>query len=423
MPCPECNQKCYGDWCKPCNSKHFQNDFNNWTSGNDKIDKFIQDAQLNANKYWDAIEWIPYDRFKDVKQIGKGGFGTIHYAKWIDGPIDKWDIENQQWRRYRKNEEVALKKFDSFVNFNDVLNEMKIHLNTNGFGSIRFYGIAQDPEIHSYMMVLEYAKDGNLREYLKNNFNNINWKQKLDNLYNLSLRLMRIHKLDIVHQDFHPGNILSNDFKNYMRISDFGLSKLIGVNPNNLEKKNIFGVLPYIAPEVLSGEEYTKAADVYSYGIIAYEIVTGFPPYPDIPHDNDLAMKICNGLRPKIPFHIPKLITRMIMRCWDTRVTYRPTFEELKDELKKYLYDYNGYLHNGKDSEIVIQIKKAEEFSANQESTNATTTTPLNHQTHPQAIYTSRLLNYSKLPNPKNEENFERELEELTESMSLLIRI
>ncbi|RHZ46342.1 hypothetical protein Glove_624g31 [Diversispora epigaea] len=125
---------------------------------------------------------------------------------------------------------------------------------------------------------------------------------------------MEIHELDIVHQDFHPGNILSSSFKSHnIRISDFGLSKLIGTNPNNPEKKNIFGVLPYIAPEVLSGdEEYTKVADAYSFGIIAYEIVTGFPPYPDIPHDNDLAMKICNGLRPKIPFHTPKLITRML---------------------------------------------------------------------------------------------------------------
>ncbi|RHZ85127.1 hypothetical protein Glove_71g186 [Diversispora epigaea] len=80
--CPECNQEWnkYSLWCKPCNSKRFQNDFNNWTSGNDKIDKFIQDTQLNANNGWHVIEWIPYDRFKDVKQIGKGGFGTIHYA-------------------------------------------------------------------------------------------------------------------------------------------------------------------------------------------------------------------------------------------------------------------------------------------------------------------------------------------------------
>ncbi|RHZ77773.1 hypothetical protein Glove_173g62 [Diversispora epigaea] len=98
---------------------------------------------------------------------------------------------------------------------------------------------------------------------------------------------------------------------------------------------------------------------VYSFGIIAYEIVTGFPPYPDMPHNKNLALKICNGLRLKIPFHTPKLISRTIMR-------------------------YEG---KNKDSEIVIQIKKAEEFSANQESTNTTTTTttttPLNYQTHP----------------------------------------
>ncbi|RHZ85744.1 hypothetical protein Glove_60g130 [Diversispora epigaea] len=291
---------------------------------------------------------------------------------------------------------------------------MAIHLNTNGFGSIQFYGITQDPETHSYMMVLEYAAGGNLREYLK--INNINWDQKLYNLYGLSFRLKNIHKLDIVHQDFHPGNILSSNFKVTIKISDFGLSKLIGINPNNPEKKNIFGVLPYIAPEVLSGdEEYTKAADVYSFGIIAYEMVTSFPPYPDISHDKDLAMKICNGLRPKIPFHTPKLITRMIMRCWDARVTHRPTFEELFDELKKYRKDYDN-----KDSEIRIQIENSEKLSKNLGLINSTTTTPLNYKTHPQAIYTSRLLNFSKLSKPKNEENFEKELEELTKSTSAL---
>ncbi|RHZ81675.1 hypothetical protein Glove_117g39 [Diversispora epigaea] len=412
-------------WCNPCYSKHFKNDFNNWTSGNDKIDKFIQDVQLNANYSREIIEWIPYDRFKDVNQIARGGFGTIHYARWIDGPINEWDIINRQWKR-DDNIKVALKKFDNFVNLTDVINEIEIHSKSNKsinkYVSIGFCGITQDPETHSYMMVLEYAEDGNLREYLKINFNNINWIQKLHSLTELSFSSKLIHELDIVHQDFHPGNILSKNFKDSIQISDFGLSKLIGANPNSLGKKNIFGVLPYIAPEVLNGEEYTKAADVYSYGIIAYEIVTGFPPYPDIPHDKDLAMKICNGLRPKIPFHTPNLITRTIMRCWDARVTHRPTFEELYHELWNYGDEYKDYLEYGsyKDSEIVIQIKKAEEFSANQESTNTTTktTTPLNYQTHPQAIYTSRLLNFSKLPKPKNEENFEKELEELTKPMS-----
>ncbi|RHZ76328.1 hypothetical protein Glove_199g42 [Diversispora epigaea] len=96
----KCNQEYNGYWCKPCDSKHFQNDFNNWTSGNEKIDKFIQDSQLNANSHQGIIEWIPYAQFKGVKQIGRGGFGTIHYARWIDGFIEDWDIKNRHWERY-----------------------------------------------------------------------------------------------------------------------------------------------------------------------------------------------------------------------------------------------------------------------------------------------------------------------------------
>ncbi|RHZ73648.1 hypothetical protein Glove_230g32 [Diversispora epigaea] len=108
------------------------------------------------------------------------------------------------------------------------------------------YGITQDPETHSYIIILKYAEDGNLREYLKINFNNINWKLKLLNLWDLSLKLMNIHC-----QDFHPGNILFSNFKKYKE------------NPNNPSKKNIFDVLPHNAPEVMNDvEEYAKAADV-----------------------------------------------------------------------------------------------------------------------------------------------------------------
>ncbi|RHZ79146.1 hypothetical protein Glove_151g58 [Diversispora epigaea] len=421
--CPECSQT-YIDvwsWCKPCNSKHFQNNFDKWTSGNNTIDKFIQDAQMNPDYYWKVIEWIPYDRFKDIKEIAKGGFGTIFKAKWIDGSIWRWDIENKRWLRNGQRR-VVLKKFDdNFANLNeDFLNEIAIHLKARKAGSLQFYGITQDPETHKYIMVLQYMNGGNLREYLKNNFNNINWELKLGYLSQLTSNFENIHKLDIIHHDFHPGNILSVNFENiYLNISDFGLSKLIGQDAKNREKKQIFGVLPYIAPEVFGGEEYTKAADVYSFGIIAYEIVTGFAPYYDIPHDRELARKICNGLRPKIPFHIPKLITSLIMRCWDARIAQRPTFEELNEELQKYYKDYKENKHE-KTNEITIQIENSEKVSKNKILINSTTPTPMNYITHPEAIYTSRLLDYSSLPKPKNDENFEKELEELTKSTSAL---
>lgn len=276
---------------------------------------------------------------------------------------------------------------------------MKIHLKIISEVSLplqlRFDGISQDPETKQYIMVLDYLRGGNLRDHLKSNFNNINWKRKLYYLCKLTSSLKKIHELDITHQDFHPGNILSHGFEySSLFISDFGLSKLTGQSEKNPEKKQIIGVLPYIAPEVLSGEEYTKAADVYSFGIIVYEIVTGFAPYYDKPHDRDLARQICDGLRPSIPIHFPKLITRMIMRCWDARATHRPTFEELDDELWKYYWDYVEN-HFNNDNEITIQIKHTEKLSRNKErrvfgklirinnpkSPTNSTTTPMNYKT------------------------------------------
>jgi serine/threonine protein kinase len=98
--CKECKQPNTGiDWCQPCYSKRFQQNFKNWTSGNNEVDKFIQKVQLKAKDYREILEWIEYDRFENVEYLAKGGFGTVHKAIWKDGYIDKWDSENNQWKR------------------------------------------------------------------------------------------------------------------------------------------------------------------------------------------------------------------------------------------------------------------------------------------------------------------------------------
>ena len=107
--CKKCKQPNTGGfWCQICSSKHFQQNFQNWTSGNHDIDEFIQKAQLKATYFPGILEWIEYDRFENVEYLAKGGFGTTYKATWKDGHIRNWNSENNQWERY-KNRLVALK--------------------------------------------------------------------------------------------------------------------------------------------------------------------------------------------------------------------------------------------------------------------------------------------------------------------------
>ena len=86
--CRACNQPNTGyRWCQSCNSKKFQQNFKNWTSGNSDVDKLIQESQLNAKRHG-VLEWIEYDRLENIEYITKGGFGKIYKAFWRDEDIN-----------------------------------------------------------------------------------------------------------------------------------------------------------------------------------------------------------------------------------------------------------------------------------------------------------------------------------------------
>src|SRR6185369_2556767 len=101
----------------------------------------------------------------------------------------------------------------------------------------------------------------------------------------LTIDLKNLHKLDYCHKDLHGGNILQNGS---IYLSDFGLSG--PADEQKSDDKKVYGVLPYIAPEVLNGEPYTKASDIYSFGIIMTEISSGKPPFHKRKHDISLAL-------------------------------------------------------------------------------------------------------------------------------------
>ncbi|UZO01643.1 uncharacterized protein OCT59_020155 [Rhizophagus irregularis] len=162
------------------------------------------------------------------------------------------------------------------------------------------------------------------------------------------------------------------------------------------KKEGVYGVLPFMAPEVLRGYQYTKAADIYSFGIIMNEFLSEEIPFNDIPHDHILAIKICKGLRPKISEHIPKFLVELIMKCWDAKAENRPTAKELYQILKKW----NETKFN--DDEIHSQMREYEKIREKKFKNRSNENKSESIKTHPQAIYTSRLLSFKNLPEPVN---------------------
>ena len=82
--CPDCKKPNTGwAWCNKCDPGKFLKEGK--TSGNSVIDNFIYESRVKRDNYYNNLEWIPYDRLKDIKPIGEGGFANIFSATWLDG--------------------------------------------------------------------------------------------------------------------------------------------------------------------------------------------------------------------------------------------------------------------------------------------------------------------------------------------------
>jgi hypothetical protein len=115
--CEEIYTDINNQWCKPCSINYFKNSFTNWTSGNEIIDDFIQKMQLKIGKYKNIIfEWIPYNQFVDVKEIGKDNdnTATIYLALWNNGLLH-YNSDKKEWIR-KPNINVVLKCLNNSQN-------------------------------------------------------------------------------------------------------------------------------------------------------------------------------------------------------------------------------------------------------------------------------------------------------------------
>jgi serine/threonine protein kinase len=194
------------------------------------------------------------------------------------------------------------------------------------------------------MIVMSYAKKGSLRKCLSN-INNFKWQEKLKLLRKIILGLKVIHESNLTHGDFHDGNILLSDDYNEIFIIDLGLCKPI----SNLQDSDIYGVLPYMAPEILRKEPYTPASDIYSFSMIMWEFTSGVPPFKHKAYDHHLTLSICEGERPEIIENTPKCYIDLMKKCWDSDPSNRPTIMMLENIISEWIKCINEYYNINRD--------------------------------------------------------------------------
>ncbi|CAB4378635.1 unnamed protein product [Rhizophagus irregularis] len=214
---------------------------------------------------------------------------------------------------------------DEFVKEFNLLREVDHHPNIN-----RILGITEDSKY--YILVLEYANEGNLRDYLKKSFISLKWNDKIQMALDITNGLKFLHSKEIIHKNLHSHNILVNNGK--LLIADFGLSKLTEFVPNSMGKG--CGMVEYIEPQCFNNIKYKKdkKSDIYSLGVLLWEISSGRPPFSGR-QQMLLKFQIKNGLREESIVNTPSIYQQLFKKCWDGEPKSRPDIEGVYESLRR----------------------------------------------------------------------------------------
>ncbi|KAF0550866.1 kinase-like protein [Gigaspora margarita] len=240
----------------------------------------ISEEWLEKAIFDEHINYLEYNKFTYPIMIGTGGFGNVYKYYWKDCELPV------ALKCFKVNPSLDKKLINGFIDELKLLRKVSYHPNI-----ITFYGITKDNNGY-YNMVLQLSNDGNLREYLKEKFTILQWTDKLRIAKEIALGILFLHSNDIIHRDLHSKNILIHDGK--PKIADFGLSKHLKEQTSN---SIIHGMLAYVEPK--QGHKRDKKSDIYSFGVLLWEISSGRPPYQNFDSEYSLVIHIYQGNREK----------------------------------------------------------------------------------------------------------------------------
>ena len=224
------------------------------TSG-DFRDKINYEKKYNFNNFTKVIEGI------FPKQLGSGSFGRVFLVS-----------HNETKELFALKTIEKRKIMMTYGKLDIIYDEINIHSKLYHQNIIQLYSVYEDDE--TINIILEYAKGGNLYQLIKDEKNGFSESKAFDYFIQVINAVYYLHSNNIIHRDIKPENILIGD-DNKLKLCDFGWAKEL-----TLENRSTFcGTMEYMAPEIVGSENYDYSVDIWSLGILLYEMLFGHSPF------------------------------------------------------------------------------------------------------------------------------------------------
>ncbi|XP_051510912.1 mitogen-activated protein kinase kinase kinase 7-like isoform X2 [Myxocyprinus asiaticus] len=253
------------------------------------------------------FEEIEYGDIEVEEVVGRGAFGVVCKAKW-------------------KGRDVAIKTIESESERNAFIVELRQLSRVNHPNIVKLYGSCSNP----VCLVMEYAEGGSLYNVLHGAeplpyytaSHAMSWclqcSQGVSYLHGMKPKAL-------IHRDLKPPNLLLVAGGTVLKICDFGTACDIQTHMTNNK-----GSAAWMAPEVFEGSNYSEKCDVFSWGIILWEVITRRKPFDEIGGPAFRIMwAVHRGTRPPLIKNLPKPIESLMTRCWSKDPSQRPSMEEI----------------------------------------------------------------------------------------------
>eukprot|EP00027_Filamoeba_sp_ATCC50430_P009694 CAMPEP_0168557866 /NCGR_PEP_ID=MMETSP0413-20121227/9660_1 /TAXON_ID=136452 /ORGANISM="Filamoeba nolandi, Strain NC-AS-23-1" /LENGTH=705 /DNA_ID=CAMNT_0008588939 /DNA_START=117 /DNA_END=2234 /DNA_ORIENTATION=+ len=253
---------------------------------------------------------IDYRELTDWQQIGKGSFGVVFKCKWRETVVAVKQL----------NDALDEKALNDFRGEAAILTALKPHPNV-----VLFMGITSPPQ--PVTIVTEYCAKGSLFSYLHGN-EKISMDMQYKILLGIARGMLHLHSENIIHRDLAARNILLTEHME-VKVSDFGMSRQKEAGVAESKTKSDVGPLKWMAPEAIRRKLYSVKSDVWSFGVVMWELLARQEPYPDLDPVEAAMSVVHEGLRLEAPQGTPPGLDNIMKQCWSTDPESRPSFKEI----------------------------------------------------------------------------------------------